>query len=246
MSFELPAGLTITWFGHATFLVQTPGSKRILIDPWLTENPSTPPDKKDPGAVDLMLITHGHSDHIGDAAAVAGKTGCTVAAVPEILGYLGSKGADPKTFSPMNKGGTVRFETLGLSVTMTMAFHTGGINNGDTVLYGGEPGGFVVTLDSGFAFYFAGDTCAFSDMALIAELYRPSLAFLPIGDRFTMGPREAAKAAALLSTVRAVVPMHFGTFPLLTGTPEAFQSEIVAAGGVTEVLSLTPGQTVGG
>jgi L-ascorbate metabolism protein UlaG (beta-lactamase superfamily) len=246
MPYELPEGLSITWFGHATFLVQLPNGKRVLIDPWLNGNPSTPADKQDPGAVDLMLITHGHSDHIGDAAAIAKNTGCTIAAVPEIAGYLGSKGVDQSKFSPMNKGGTVRFEDLGLTVTMTMAFHTGGINDGNDVIYGGEPGGFVVTLDSGFAFYHAGDTCVFSDMSLIADLYRPFLAFLPIGDRFTMGPREAARAAVFLSTVRAVIPMHYGTFPLLTGTPDALKEELVNAGAVTEVIEMKRGQTLGG
>ncbi len=246
MPFELPKDLSITWFGHATFLVQLPSGRRLLIDPWISGNPSTPDDKKDTGAVDLMLITHGHGDHIGDAATIAKKTGCTIAAVPEISAYLGKKGVDENKVSPMNKGGTVRFDDLDLTVTMTLAFHTGGINDGNEVLYGGEPGGFVVTLDSGFAFYHAGDTCVFSDMSLIAELYRPSLAFLPIGDRFTMGPREAAKAATLLSTVRAIIPMHYGTFPMLTGTPDALKEELVNAGAITQVIAMQPGQTLRG
>ena len=246
MAFELPSGVSITWLGHATFLVDLPGGKRLLLDPWLTGNPSTPADKKDPGSVDLILITHGHGDHIGDVAEIAKKTGGEIVAVPEIVGYLTGKGVDAKQFRPMNKGGTVSFPELGINVTMTVAFHSGGITDGGTVLYGGEPSGFVVTLDSGFAFYFAGDTSVFGDMSLIAELYQPTLAFLPIGDNYTMGPREAAKAATLLSTVRAVIPMHYGTFPALTGTPEAFRSALVMSGATTEVITMIPGQMIGG
>jgi len=244
--FQLPRGLSFTWFGHSTFLVTTPQGKRILFDPFLTGNPSTPADKKDPGPVDLILVTHGHGDHIGDLVPVAQKTGAPIVAIPEIVGYLKKKGIDSGKLIPVNKGGTVHPEGIGIAVTMTTAFHSGGIQDGDQTIYGGEPAGFVVTLEDGFAFYNAGDTCVFSDMGLIAELYQPRLALLPIGDCYTMGPKEAARAAKFLTTVEAIIPMHYGTFPVLTGTPEALRAELAKIGSATEVLAMTPGQTLGG
>jgi L-ascorbate metabolism protein UlaG (beta-lactamase superfamily) len=238
-----PAGSKLTWFGHSTFLFQTAGGKRILFDPFLTGNPACPPDKKDPGAVDLMLISHGHADHFSDAVAVAKRTNCTVAAIFEIVGYLGRNGVAAEKMQPMNKGGTIRLDDFGLSLTMTNAFHSNSIEGDGAAIYGGEPAGFVVAWDDGFRLYFAGDTCVFGDMALIAELYRPTVAFLPIGDRFTMGPREAAKAVSLLKSVAAVVPMHYGTFPALTGTPAALRQEIETIGAAAQVIVLAPGET---
>jgi L-ascorbate metabolism protein UlaG (beta-lactamase superfamily) len=242
----LPKGLEITWLGHSAFRIRTPAGKRILIDPWVQNNPACPPERKDVGPIDLMLVTHGHFDHIADAVPIAKSTGCRVVGIFELTAYLtGKGGVAADQVQPMNKGGTLRFDDLLLSVTMVHADHSCGIQDGDQILYGGEAVGFVVTLDDGFAFYHAGDTAVFSDMALIAELYRPQIAFLPVGDRFVMSPREAAKAVSLLSGVRAVVPMHFGTFPLLTGTPEAFRAALVERGvaeGV-EVISMAPGET---
>jgi L-ascorbate metabolism protein UlaG (beta-lactamase superfamily) len=164
----------------------------------------------------------------------------------ELVHCLGEAGAPSGNLHEMNKGGSIRFEAVGVTVTMTHAFHSSGIEGmggGETVLYGGEPAGFIVTVDGEGAFYFAGDTAAFSDMALLAELYSPKLAFLPIGDRFTMGAKEAAKAVELLASVETVVPMHFGTFPLLTGTPEAFEAAVRERGLQTAIRVLTPGET---
>lgn len=227
-----------TWLGHSTFLVETPGGKRLLIDPWVDGNPACPADKKDVGRLDVILVTHAHSDHAGDAAAIAGRSGATVVAIVELAAWLQGQGV--QHLVPMNKGGSV--EVAGLRVTMVHADHTSGADSGGRIVYAGEPAGFVVRLENGLTFYHAGDTALFGDMRLIGELYRPDLACLPIGDHFTMGPREAAYAAHLLG-VRRVIPMHYGTFPLLTGTPDALREALAAHPGV-EVLALAPGERV--
>lgn len=245
MAFSLPTGMQITWLGHSCFHVVTPAGKHLLFDPFLTHNPATPPDKKEVSAVDLLLVTHGHSDHIGDAVAVAQKTGCPVIGMVELTAHLRRSGIEGAKLTGMNKGGSVAFPDLGLTVTMTHAFHSSSAEEDGNLVYTGEPAGFVVTLDDGFAFYFAGDTDVFGDMAIISELYNPTLAFLPIGDHFTMGPRGAAKAVTLMPSVRAVVPMHFGTFGLLTGTPEALREALTRAGSEAEVKALKPGETWG-
>lgn len=242
----LPAGMKILWLGHSTFLVTLPNGKRLLFDPWTTGNPACPPEKKEIGPVDLMLITHGHSDHISDAAAIAKAASCQVVCIFEVMMYLNGKDVPQANIHAMNKGGSVRFPETGVTVTMTHAFHSSGIDEGGQASYGGEPAGFVVTLDEGYAFYFAGDTALFSDMALLSELYAPKLAFLPIGDRFTMGPREAAWAIRFLSSVEIVIPMHYGTFPLLTGTPDALKAERDKIGVTTEILTPRPGDEIGG
>lgn len=214
------ANVAITWLGHSTFHITLASGEVILIDPWLEGNPKHPKgftiDR-----VDLLLVTHGHSDHIADAVAVAKKFKPAVVANYEIGSWLGSKGVE--NLSPMNKGGTQKIGIGGGSkVTMTHAQHSSGIEDNGRMIYAGEPAGFVVGLSDGRSFYHAGDTCGFSDMQLIHELYQPELAMLPIGDHFTMGPREAALACKFLKP-KTVVPMHYGTFPLLTGTPEALK-----------------------
>ena len=247
MTNPLPDGMTVQWLGHATFLITLPNGKRLILDPWTTENPACPPDKKDIGAVDLMLISHGHGDHIGDAVAIAKASNCPVVGIGELVNYLREKGVPEENLREMNKGGNFRLPDLGVTITMTHAIHSSGIEEGWDVRYGGDPAGFVVTLnDSGFAFYFAGDTALFSDMSLLSELYGPKLAFLPIGDRFTMGPREAARAVKFLSSVETVIPMHYATFSALTGTPEAFQEELTKIGVTAEVITPRPGETIGG
>ena len=246
MPFTLPQGVTLTWLGHATVLLATPQGKRVLIDPWTTHNPSCPPDQKEVGPVDLLLITHGHDDHIGDAVRVAGLSDCPIVCMGEIAAYLNSKGVGGERMQFINKGGTIALPGLDLTVTMTHAQHSSGINTENGVIYGGEAAGYVVTLADGFAFYFAGDTSYFSDMYEIADMYNPTLALLPIGDRFTMGPREAARAIDALETVEAVLPIHWGTFPLLTGTPDALREELKNMDSDTEVLTLAPGETLRG
>ena len=228
--------LAITFLGHSTFIVRTPGGKRLLFDPWLTGNPSCPESLRKPPRVDLILATHGHSDHIGDLVACARESAAPVAAIFELCDWLGRKGIQHVV--PMNKGGSV--DVAGLRITMTDARHSSGFVDNGQMVYMGEAAGFVVRLEDGRAIYYAGDTCLFGDMRLIGEMYRPDIAFLPIGDRFTMDPAAAARAAEWLG-VRQVVPMHWGTFPVLTGTPAALKALLQPKG--IDVLELAPGQT---
>ncbi len=227
--------LSITWYGHSTFLITTPGGQRIVTDPWLEDNPLCPPDMKRIAAADLILLSHGHSDHTGDVAAVSRATGARIVAVYELALWCERKGL--KNVQGLGIGGTV--EAGGVSVTMVPAIHTSSIVEQGTTVYLGEPAGFVVRMEDDDVFYFAGDTAVFGDMRLIAEMHAPRIAFLPIGGHFTMGPDGAARAARMLG-VRQVVPMHYGTFPVLTGTPEALRAHLDAG---IDVLVLRPGQT---
>jgi L-ascorbate metabolism protein UlaG (beta-lactamase superfamily) len=228
--------LAITWLGHATFLLRTPGGARVLFDPWLSGNPSCPDACRRPPAVDLILVSHGHGDHIGDLLACARDGRATVAAVPEICDWLARKGVT--RLAPMNIGGSQAVAGIGL--TMTDARHSSALMDEGQAVYMGEAAGYVLRLEDGRVLYYAGDTGLFGDMRLIGELYQPEIAFLPIGDRFTMGPREAARAAQMLG-VRQVVPMHWGTFPMLTGTPADLRRLVEPLG--IDVLELAPGQT---
>jgi len=228
--------LRITWLGHGTFQFQLESDEVYILDPWVDGNPSYPQGHKI-GRVDGILITHGHFDHIHDAVSLASRFSPRLAAIWETGCWLESKGV--KNVIGMNKGGTAALGPLG--ATMTHAVHSCGILDDGKILYGGEAAGFVLHLPDSRRVYFAGDTNVFSDMALIAELYQPEIAFLPIGDLFTMSPREAALACRLLN-VKKVVPMHFGTFPALTGTPSDLRARVKDLG--VEVWELTPGKTV--
>ncbi len=204
----------ITWLGHATFQFRLDSGEVFLMDPWVEGNPKFPKGHEF-NRVDAILVSHGHSDHIHDAIPLAKKFEPTVVAIFETCVWLASKGV--VNCSGMNKGGT---QAVGpVKVTMTHAVHSCGIQDGDQIIYGGEAAGYVLRLPDNRTIYFAGDTNVFSDMQLIEKLYRPDLAFLPIGDFYTMGPREAALACRLLKS-KKVIPMHFGTFPALTGRPE--------------------------
>jgi L-ascorbate metabolism protein UlaG (beta-lactamase superfamily) len=228
--------LSITWFGHSTFLITTPGGKRIVTDPWLEGNPMCPPDRKRIPEADLILLSHGHSDHTGDVVAVSRATGAPIVAVYELALWLERKGL--QQVNGMGIGGML--EIAGLQVSMVPAVHTSSVVENDVTIYLGAPAGFVVRMENRSAFYFAGDTAVFGDMSLIAEMHAPEIAFLPIGDHFTMGPEGAALAARLLG-VRQVVPMHYGTFPVLTGTPDRLK-QLVEPDGI-DVLVLKPGET---
>ena len=231
---EMLGGTRITYLGHATFRIVTPGAEQILIDPFLTDNPQTPDDMKEVGELDTMLITHGHFDHFSDAIPIAQETGAMVVSNFEIFSYLQGKGVENGT--PIQKGGTA--QVGGIKVTATHAFHSSSIAEEDgTIVYAGEPVGYILEFESGFKLYHAGDTAIFGDMQLIAELYRPDLALLPIGNQVVMSPFEAAHATRLLR-VDHVVPIHYGTFPFLPGTPEEFQNHLsnIAPGTVTHVM----------
>ncbi len=235
---SMNSGAKFTWLGHATFLVETPTGKKILIDPWVSSNPACPSQYREIEECDLILVTHAHFDHIADVILIANRTGAPVVGIVELLHWLGSKGVT--NLKEMNKGGTQRIGDI--SITMVHADHSCGITDGDQILYGGEAVGYVVTLENGFRFYHAGDTNVFGDMALISELYSPSLVMIPIGDHYTMSPKEAAKAVELLNAPY-VLPMHFGTFPVLTGTPSDLKlllNDKVAS----EIFEIQPGDTI--
>jgi L-ascorbate metabolism protein UlaG (beta-lactamase superfamily) len=221
---EMLGGTRITYLGHATFRIMTPGGEQIIIDPFLSDNPQTPEDLKQVGEADTILITHGHFDHFADVIPLAQETGATVVSSFEIMSYLQGKGIENAV--PIQKGGTAQIG--GIKVTATHAFHSSSIQEEDgSAIYAGEPMGYVIEFESGFKLYYAGDTAVFGDMQLIGELYRPDLALLPIGDRVVMGPFEAAHATRLLG-VGHVVPTHYSedVLPLFTGTVEEFQEHL--------------------
>ncbi|MEM9554182.1 MAG: metal-dependent hydrolase [Acidobacteriota bacterium] len=228
------------YLGHSTVLCTFEDGRTMLIDPWVDQNPATPEDAKELERVDAILITHGHFDHMGDAVALAKKHSPEiVVATFEICAWLESQGVE--NCSGMNLGGTQR--VLDTTVTQVQAVHSSGLQDGGKFYDGGVATGFIITLGDGpgsYTFYHAGDTALFSDMQLLADLYRPYLAFLPIGDHFTMDPRQAAVACKFLE-VREVVPVHWGTFPLLTGTPEQLEQELQALGSSCQVVALDPG-----
>ena len=223
---------SLTWLGHASFRLDTDGGKRIYIDPFLG-GPTCPDDEREPERVDAIGLTHGHGDHVGDAIALQAKFGCPVFGMVELIGWLQANGVPDDRGIAFNKGGTI--EVAGVKVTMTNAFHSSSAPDGT---YTGEPTGFVFHLEDGKRVYFAGDTCVFGDMQLIARLYAPDVAVLPIGDYYTMGPDQAALALELLGNPRCV-PCHWGTFPPLVGRPEQLADLTSAL-----VEQMAPGDTL--
>lgn len=227
------------YLGHATVRCELPSGEVVLIDPWVQGNPACPDALKQLPRLDAMLLTHAHFDHIGDAVTLAKQhrprkvVGCF-----ELCSWLQSKGVE--NTAPMNLGGSQ--DVLGARVTMVRADHSCGITDGGQILYGGVASGYVVRLASGFTFYHSGDTALFTDMQLLAELYRPELAFLPIGDLFTMDPHQAARACRYLG-VQVVIPIHWGTFDALTGKPADLERELRTEGSSCEVVTLRPGES---
>lgn len=231
-------GFRLTWLGHSAFELVTRTGKVVLFDPWLTDNPSTPEALRTPAGADVIALTHAHGDHAGDVVGLAKRLGCTVVCNYECSRWLASRGVT--TCQPMGKGGTVHL--AGIAFTMTHATHSSSFDVPGQP-YGGGEAGFVVTLEDGFRLYDAGDTGPTMEMQVVAELYAPELALLPIGDLYTMAPREAAWAAEKLH-VKWVVPMHYGTFPALTGTPDALRAELAARGCRARVVAPKPGEAV--
>lgn len=233
----------ITWWGHACVELLTPGGVTVLFDPWF-DNPAGPRAPETVERCELLLVTHGHADHVGNAIQIASRTRPVWPAIHELTLWLSSVYSAPEDLIGMNKGGTT--DACGLRVTMTSADHSAGDwdSAAGAPRYLGEPAGFVVELEDGTRIYHAGDTNVFGDMRIIGELYRPDLAILPIGGQYTMGPREAALAVELLG-VREVLPIHYGTFPILAGTPEQLGAELAARSlGDVIVHALQPGGTL--
>jgi L-ascorbate metabolism protein UlaG (beta-lactamase superfamily) len=229
-------GTHITWLGHATVLVSTARGTNILFDPFIVHNPKYPKDFVLPAKIDYILLTHGHGDHISDVVPVAAGHGSTVVAIYELAAYVARKGVT-NTIG-MNLGGTVQLGDV--AATMVDAKHSSGAEDELGTHYTGVAAGFVLTVAQGPVLYHAGDTAVFGDMKLISELYRPEVAMLPIGGHYTMDPKEAALAVQLLAP-RLVLPLHFGTFPPLTGTPEQLAALV---DNNVQVARWTPGETI--
>jgi L-ascorbate metabolism protein UlaG (beta-lactamase superfamily) len=224
---------TLTWLGHASFRLDTDDGKRIYIDPFLQGNPKTPDSEKDPERCDVIAITHAHGDHLADAVDISKKfPAAEIVAMIEVKDWLGAQGANVGDRPGINKGGTQEID--GVKFTLTDARHSAGLPDGS---YGGEAAGLVIRVD-GKSVYFAGDTCVFGDMALIARLYKPDLAVLPIGGWFTMDPAEAAVALELLGNPRCL-PCHYGTFPVLTGSPKELATLTTA-----KLETIQPGESI--
>ncbi|HKK44017.1 MAG TPA: metal-dependent hydrolase [Balneolaceae bacterium] len=204
------------WLGHSAFKLVSPNGTKILIDPFLSQNPKTPNEFKQQDDVDYILLTHGHGDHVGDTLDIADQTGCKVVSNVELSGLLKKHGLKEDQALEFNKGGTIEFDDF--SVTLVSANHSSSFQGE----YAGDPGGLVISFDDDITFYHLGDTNIFYDLELYGELYQPDVIAVPMGDHYTMGPDEAAMCCDLIQADYAV-PIHYGTFPVLTGDPNEFK-----------------------
>lgn len=231
-------GVTIIWLGHGTFLYDSPGGKRLLVDPWIEGNPKFPQEWRPrlEERLDAILITHGHFDHVTSLAELAKATRAPVLGIFDMAAWLEAQGIPEDQFTGFNKGGTV--EIAGVKATMVSAQHSSSNSGGGMPIYLGDPVGYILRFEDNTCVYHTGDTCVFGDMRIYGELYRPDAAVLPIGDHFTMGPHQAAFAAQLIGAPR-VIPGHFGTFPVLRGTPDELRAGLQGAN--IEVVALDPG-----
>jgi L-ascorbate metabolism protein UlaG (beta-lactamase superfamily) len=228
------SGVALTWLGHASFRIDSPGGTRVYVDPWLEGNPRCPESELEPERCDVVAVTHAHFDHVASAVELGRRFSPALVAMVELAAWLEKQGFEGGSSGGLNKGGTA--EVAGIRFTLVNAFHSSATPDGT---YAGEPAGIVMELENGFRLYHAGDTCVFGDMQLIGRIYRPDVAILPIGDHYTMGPREAAVALELLGVTRCI-PCHWGTFPLLTGTPAALR-ELAPD---VDIIEVEPGRTI--
>lgn len=227
-------GVEVTWLGHSAIRVRLDDGVTVLVDPFLSGNPSCPDIEKTQLDVDSIYVTHGHFDHLGDTVEIARSNEAPVFAIHEVAEFLGAAGVEGVVGS--NKGGRVEGPG-GIRATLVDAVHSAGISGGEGIVAGGEAAGWVLEIPSGPTLYHAGDTTLFGDLQLIGEIYQPDVALLPIGGHFTMGPELAARAGRLIGAPK-VIPIHFGTFPILSGTPDELRK---AAGGSFEVVALDIG-----
>ncbi len=242
----------VVWLGQATTRITTPGGKVIVIDPWLKTNPKTPANFKDLnalGKVDLILVTHAHFDHFADAPELAKMHNAPVYGPAGLGQSISTLGILPAELAPrMGKGGTVApFGPTGPKITAVRAEHSSELAwkdaaGKDIVYPGGEPVGFIVEMENGFKIWHMGDTGVFGDMRLIGDMYRPDLVLAPIGGHFVMNPQDAAMAMREMVRPRYVVPIHFGTLPVLRGTPAEFGAALGTAPWAPRMLVLEPGQ----